>query len=131
MILDYIALGALIIGALLVFYTFIFIHDLPHQVAKKRQHPHTDAIGVACWLSLLTLHAIWPIVFIWALTKQDRSLLSSSSTLIDSGESPIKDGEGSQLIDRVAALEQRLSELEQASGESNGNATEGKERKNG
>ncbi len=47
MFLDYVALAALIIGLVLVFYTFVFIHDLPHEIAKKRNHPHADAIGVA------------------------------------------------------------------------------------
>jgi len=31
-----------------VFYTFIFIHDIPYEQAKKRNHPQADAIHVAC-----------------------------------------------------------------------------------
>ncbi len=57
-------------GLTLVFYTFIYIHDLPYKIAKKRHHPHEEAIHVACWLSLFTLHAIWPIVYIWSLTHK-------------------------------------------------------------
>ena len=69
MFLDYLALVILLIGLTLVFYTFIYIHDLPYDIAKHREHPHEEAIHVACWLSLFTLHAIWPIVFIWAVYK--------------------------------------------------------------
>lgn len=65
--LDYLALVILIAGLTLVFYGFIYIHDLPYQIAKKRHHPHAEAIHVASWLSLFTLHAIWPFVYIWSV----------------------------------------------------------------
>lgn len=69
MILNYLALAITLIGLTLVFYTFIYIHDIPYQTAKRRNHPQTEAIHLACWLSLFTLHAIWPVVFIWAVMK--------------------------------------------------------------
>lgn len=69
MFLDYLALGITLMGLTLVFYTFIYIHDIPYQIAKKRNHPQTEAIHLACWLSLFTLHAMWPIVFVWAMMK--------------------------------------------------------------
>jgi Na+/H+ antiporter NhaD/arsenite permease-like protein len=69
MFLDYLALVMLIIGISLVIYTFIYIHDIPYQIAKKRDHEQKEAIHLACWLSLFTLHAIWPIVFVWAVMK--------------------------------------------------------------
>ncbi|MDY0885289.1 DUF3302 domain-containing protein [Dongia soli] len=69
MFLNYFALAMLIIGISLVVYTFIYIHDIPYQIAKKRNHEQVEAIHLACWLSLFTLHAIWPIVFIWAVMK--------------------------------------------------------------
>ena len=53
----------------MVFYGFIYIHDIPYAIAKKRNHPHKEAIHVACWLSLFTLHAIWPLVYIWSVFK--------------------------------------------------------------
>ena len=67
MFLNYLALFVLILGITLAIYVFFTIHDIPHRIAKKRHHPHEDAIGAACWLSLFTLHAIWPIVFIWSM----------------------------------------------------------------
>ena len=66
MFLDYLALGFLIFGALVTFYLIIAIHDIPYEIAKKRQHPHQDAIHVAGWVSLMTLHIIWPFLWIWA-----------------------------------------------------------------
>lgn len=66
MFLNYAALVLMIFGALVCFYLIIAIHDIPYEIAKKRNHPHQDAIHVAGWVSLMTLHAIWPFLWIWA-----------------------------------------------------------------
>lgn len=66
MFLDYFALGVLIFVFLVIFYGVIILHDIPYLIAKKRNHPHADAIHVAGWVSLFTLHVIWPFLWIWA-----------------------------------------------------------------
>lgn len=58
MFLDYFALGVLIFVFLVIFYGIIILHDIPYLIAKKRNHPHADAIHVAGWVSLFTLHVI-------------------------------------------------------------------------
>jgi hypothetical protein len=70
MFLDYLAFVILLIGLTLVFYTFVYIHDLPHAIAKKCEHPHEEAIHVACWLSLFTLHASGPLFYLWAVAHK-------------------------------------------------------------
>jgi hypothetical protein len=71
--LDYFALGLLIFVAVVLFYGIIAIHDIPYEMAKHRDHPQQDAIHVAGWISLFTLHAIWPFLWIWAtLYRPDR-----------------------------------------------------------
>ncbi|MEZ8825946.1 DUF3302 domain-containing protein [Vibrio sp. 10N.261.55.A7] len=73
MFLDYFALGLLIFVALVIFYGIIVIHDIPYEIAKEREHPHQDAIHYAGWVSLFTLHAIWPFLWIWAtLWRKER-----------------------------------------------------------
>jgi hypothetical protein len=73
MFLDYFALGLLIFVALVIFYGIIVIHDIPYEIALERDHPHADAIHVAGWVSLFTLHAIWPFLWIWStLWRKDR-----------------------------------------------------------
>ncbi|WP_341663354.1 DUF3302 domain-containing protein [Vibrio sp.] len=73
MFLDYFALGLLIFVALVILYGIIVIHDIPYEIAKERQHPHQDAIHYAGWVSLFTLHAIWPFLWIWAtLWRKER-----------------------------------------------------------
>ena len=69
MFLNYLALALLLLGVTAMIYLLIYLHDIPHMIAKKRNHPQAEAIHVACWLSLFTLHALWPLVFIWAVSK--------------------------------------------------------------
>ncbi len=103
MVLNYLALGLMIFGALVCFYLIIAIHDIPYEIAKKRNHPHQDAIHVAGWVSLLTLHVIWPFLWIWATIYQPERGYGFSS---DSGYLR------AELSARLAAMETRLAALE-------------------
>lgn len=70
--LEYVALGLLVFVALILFYGIIAVHDIPYEIAVHRNHPQQDAIHVAGWISLFTLHAIWPFLWIWAtLYRED------------------------------------------------------------
>ena len=64
--LDWVALGLWIFVIIVLVYGIIAIHDIPASVARKRNHPHTDAIEAAGWVSLFMLHALWPFLWIWA-----------------------------------------------------------------
>jgi uncharacterized protein DUF3302 len=66
--LNYFALGLLIFVVVVLFYGIIAIHDIPYLIAKSRNHPHEDAIHAAGWVSLFTLHALWPFLWIWAMS---------------------------------------------------------------
>jgi hypothetical protein len=103
MFLNYFSLGILFMGLLMVFYGFIYLHDLPHSIAKKRKHPQTEAIHVACWLSLFTLHAIWPIVFIWAISNRQPVPVAMSDAEITNRAAA---------LEQLKALEARLTAME-------------------
>jgi hypothetical protein len=100
--LNYLALGMIIVVLIIAFYTFIYIHELPYEAAKHRNHPQQDAIYVACWLSLFTLHAIWPLVFLWALSYRDPSQGTSASPQL-----------AGSTDDRLLELERRLKKIEE------------------
>ena len=105
MFLEYAVLVGLIFVVLVLFYSIIAIHDIPYQIAKKRNHPHQDVLHVAGWVSLFTLHVIWPFLWIWAmLYHEDRGW--GMATAVDG-----------QLTKRLDALESRLAELESGQGE--------------
>src|SRR5262245_842682 len=65
--LNYFALFLLVFVVVVMFYGIIAIHDVPHKIAEGRQHPHQDAIYAAGWVSLFTLHALWPFLWIWSM----------------------------------------------------------------
>ena len=64
--LEYFALGLVIFVVVFIFFGIIVVHDIPYEIAVHRDHPHQDAIHVAGWISLFTLGAIWPFLWIWA-----------------------------------------------------------------
>ena len=77
-ILNIIAICMLFFIGIVGVYVVIFIHDIPYEIAKKRNHPHQDAIHVAGWVSLFLMHTIWPFLWIWAhLFKPDSPALVS------------------------------------------------------
>jgi len=101
MFLDYFALAVLLIVVLVCFYGIIVIHDIPYEIAVKRDHPHQDAIHAAGWVSLFTLHAIWPFLWIWAtIYRPERGWGFSQQ-------------QQQQDHSQLAALELRISQLEQ------------------
>ena len=71
--LDYLALGILIFTAISLLFGAIAILDIPHKIAVERNHPHQDAIYYAGWVSLFTLHAIWPLLWIWSAVYREES----------------------------------------------------------
>jgi hypothetical protein len=99
--LEYIALGMLILVVLVLFYGIIVIHDIPYEIAKKRNHPHQDVLHVAGWVSLFTLHVLWPFLWIWAtLYREDRGWGFSTSQ------------GGDSITSRLDAIEARLGPVE-------------------
>ncbi|OBY60844.1 DUF3302 domain-containing protein [Pseudomonas sp. AU12215] len=103
--LDYVALGILIFAAVVLFYGIIVLHDIPYEIAVHRDHPHQDAIHAAGWVSLFTLHALWPFLWIWAmLYRKDRGWG------FHHGRTP--QAEAEYLEGQLAELRQRLEVLE-------------------
>lgn len=64
--LEWVALGIWVFVIIVFVYGVIAIHDIPASVARKRNHPHVDAIEAAGWVSLFMMHALWPFLWIWA-----------------------------------------------------------------
>jgi hypothetical protein len=111
MFLDYFALTAMIVVFIILVYAAIYIHDIPYEMAKERNHPHQDAIHVGGWLSLFTLHAIWPLLWIWAnLYKPGLGYGFGSS---DSGADSDGEKRINELEQTIAALQAKLNSIEE------------------
>ena len=105
--LNYFALGLLIFVLITLFYGIIAIHDVPYELAKHRNHPHQDAIHAAGWVSLFTLHAIWPFLWIWAMMyRPDRGWGMQQKAQAGNGHADTLKA----LHARVAELERRLDQ---------------------
>ena len=109
--LNYFALFLLVFVVVVLFYGIIAIHDIPHMIAKSRDHPHQDAIHAAGWVSLFTLHALWPFLWIWAMAYRPERGWGFSGRPSLEGESP-QSPEPNQIEDlrrRIVELEARIS----------------------
>jgi len=103
--LDYIALGILIFVVITLFYGIIAIHDIPYEIAKHRNHPQQDAIHVAGWISLFTLHVLWPFLWIWAtLYREDRGW-GFATTRAGDDQLARWELQMAEMAERLAALE--------------------------
>jgi hypothetical protein len=115
--LNYFALGLLTFVVIVIFYGIIAIHDIPAKIAESRHHPHVDAIHAAGWVSLFTLHVLWPFLWIWAMmyrpergwgfTGKDGAPPMRANELPAVSASEIED-----LRRRVAELEKRANGAE-------------------
>ncbi len=102
MSLEYVALGMMIFVGIVFFYGIIAIHDIPYDIARKRGHPHQEAIHYAGWVSMFTLHSIWPFLWIWAtIYHADRGYGFSGPN-----------GQTQEILRKLEAVEQRLKTLE-------------------
>ncbi|GIU41594.1 hypothetical protein TUM4438_06190 [Shewanella sairae] len=111
MFLDYFALGIIFFVAIFIFYGVIAIHDIPYEIAKKRNHPQQDALHIAGWVSLFTLHAIWPFLWIWAtLYREDRGW--GFQEVVEKEQ--LLESEVKGLTESVRKLEQKIAAMESA-----------------
>ncbi len=108
--LSIFALLILVATIIILSYGLIIIHDIPYHIALKRNHPHADAIHTAGWVSLFTLHVIWPFLWIWAtLYREDRGYGFDQDA--DGKEAADPAGASQQLQARVEKLEKALAAL--------------------
>jgi len=122
MMLEYFALFLVFFVAIAIFYGIIAIHDIPYEIAVHRQHPHQDAIHIAGWVSLFTLHVLWPFLWIWStLYREDRGWGFGAGSTGDGspGQSSLARLEArvKTLGEQLATLESRLPPLDTGAGQ--------------
>ena len=107
--LNYFALFLLLFVVVVLFYGIIAIHDIPAKIAESRHHPHADAIHAAGWVSLFTLHALWPFLWIWAMAyRPERGWGMSHQPPGAGAERAVGASELEDLRRRVAELENSM-----------------------
>jgi hypothetical protein len=107
--LNYFALFLLIFVVVVLFYAIIAIHDIPYKIAESREHPHQDAIHAAGWVSLFTLHALWPLLWIWAMAyRPERGWGFAHRPATKIGEPPSTATDLQDLRSRIEKIENKL-----------------------
>ena len=113
--LEYLSLGWLIIIIIFMTYLVIYIHDIPYEIAKKRNHPHQDAIHAAGWVSLFMLHTIWPLLWIWAyLYTPGKGFMPSKGEDKQSAKEQEQDKKIVQLQEQINSMNTMLQEFKSA-----------------
>ena len=99
--IDYFSWFVLIVILVSLVVLFIALARLPGRMAKKRGHPHAEAINVAGWLGLLlTLGVVWALAMVWAFIRPADGP--------DAPDEPDELAEIERLQARVAELEAEL-----------------------
>ena len=91
-------LAILCLGLTMVVYFMVWLHGIPHHIAEANNHPHKRIIHHMCWVSLFTLHAIWPFVYFWSIMPGRTFAVRVEGASNDAA-----------LLARVAELERRLA----------------------
>ena len=98
MFLDIFALIVIAILLGLVIWLVVFLGNMPGDIARKRNHPQSEAISALGWIGLITMGVGWFVAMVWAYYKPDAS---------DSG-----------LQKRVDEVEDQIRQLQEEGGES-------------
>src|ERR1700748_3380885 len=107
--LNYFALFLLIFVVVVLFYAIIAIHDIPYKIAESREHPHQDAIHAAGWVSLFTLHALWPFLWIWGMAcRPERGWGFAHRSATQIGEPASTATDLQELRRRIEKIENKL-----------------------
>lgn len=79
--LDYFALIVLILLLITALAVVVGLAMAPGRIARKRNHPQSEAIGVCGWFGVLTMGILLPVAFIWAFYNP---AVSSQNNGVDS-----------------------------------------------
>ena len=95
------ALVVIFLLVIAVASAIVVLGSLPGKIARKRGHPHPDAVNVASWIGL-AMGVFWPLAFIWAfLPVPSRG-----------NQAPVDNTELKKLRQRIEALEAATAELD-------------------
>ena len=105
MFLDIFALVVMAILLAVVIWLVVLLGNMPGNIARKRNHPQSEAISALGWIGLITMGLGWFIAMVWAYYKPEHPAFS--------GQEPDQ-----SLTQRIEDLESQLSQLQAGGSES-------------
>ena len=78
--LDVFALLVLCVLAFAAVGIWVLLGMMPGRIARQRNHPQADAIGICGWWGVITMGLLLPVAWIWAYTNPSVTLKGNSKS---------------------------------------------------
>jgi hypothetical protein len=103
--LHWLTLGILCAAPVLAGIVLYKLGGWPGKIARKRNHPQADAIGVCGWMGIITV-VLWPIAMIWAHVAPRREMAEGDAR--QAAETSATVAKLREATARLAAIEHKL-----------------------
>lgn len=101
--LRIIALVFLLVFVVMIVAVLVGLAALPGRIARKRNHPQSDAVNICGWFGLPT-GILWVVAMVWAYWKHDARGIASAAP------DPMHN-EHAVLVEKLDALDSSLATL--------------------
>ena len=105
MVLDIFALVVIALLLGVVIWLVVLLGNMPGDIARKRNHPQSQAISALGWIGLITMGLGWFVAFVWAYYKPETSTAAEQDA-------------GNDLKQRIDELENQLKQMQAGGSES-------------
>ena len=99
MVLDIFALVVIALLLGVVIWLVVLLGNMPGDIARKRNHPQSQAISALGWIGIITMGLGWFIAIVWAYYEPETSVAIEQDTEKD-------------LRQRIDDLENQLNQMQ-------------------
>ena len=80
MVLDIFALVVIALLLGVVIWLVVLLGNMPGDIARKRNHPQSQAISALGWIGIITMGLGWFIAIVWAYYEHETSVAIEQDT---------------------------------------------------
>lgn len=105
MVLDIFALVVIVLLIGVVIWLVVLLGNMPGDIARKRNHPQSQAISALGWIGIITMGIGWFIAIVWAYYQAEAS-------------TTVEQDDENDLRQRIDDLESQLKRMQAGGSES-------------